>query len=79
MGSTTLGAFKSTTTYFEPSAKEFMINLRVNDLDALLSRLRAEGVQVMDKTDNYDFGKFGWIIDPEGNKIELWEPQNEQG
>ena len=52
----------------------FMINYRVSDLHALLAALRASGCQVADKTDESDFGKFGWVTDPEGNKIELWEP-----
>jgi predicted enzyme related to lactoylglutathione lyase len=51
-----------------------MINYRVEDLHGLLAALRAEGVQVMDKVEESDFGKFGWIIDPDGNKIELWQP-----
>ncbi|HEX8564086.1 MAG TPA: VOC family protein [Pyrinomonadaceae bacterium] len=66
--------FNADTKYFEPSEKEFMINLRVDNLDALLEALRAEGVHVFDKTEEYEYGKFGWILDPEGNKIELWEP-----
>jgi predicted enzyme related to lactoylglutathione lyase len=51
-----------------------MINLRVENLDTLLEALRAEGVHVFDKTEEYEYGKFGWILDPEGKKIELWEP-----
>ncbi len=66
--------FKSDTDYFEPSKQEYMINYQVDDLNALLSMLKKEGVIVMDKTDESEFGKFGWIIDPEGRKIELWEP-----
>lgn len=60
--------------YYAPSKSTFMINYRVADLAALLEALRAEGCQVMDKTDDSEYGKFGWVIDPEGNKIELWEP-----
>jgi predicted enzyme related to lactoylglutathione lyase len=59
---------------FAPSNAPFMINYRVADLDALLDALRSEGCNVIDKRDDSDFGKFGWVIDPEGNKIELWEP-----
>ncbi|MDL5045941.1 hypothetical protein QQ054_07835 [Oscillatoria amoena NRMC-F 0135] len=67
--------FKQETKYFEPSTNAFMFNLRVENLDWLLQTLRDEGVQVMEQTENMDgVGKFGWIIDPEGNKIELWEP-----
>jgi predicted enzyme related to lactoylglutathione lyase len=66
--------FKAETTYFEPSTQPFMINFIVDDLTALLDQLKQEGVNVMDKTDESEFGKFGWCMDPEGNKIELWEP-----
>ncbi len=57
-----------------PGRSSFMINYRVADLDALLRALRDEGCEVLDKTEQSDFGKFGWVIDPEGNKVELWEP-----
>jgi len=57
-----------------PSASPFMVNLRVANLDALLAALRAEGCQVLDKTEMSEQGKFGWVMDPEGNKVELWEP-----
>ncbi|MYM27601.1 hypothetical protein SAMN05192549_104149 [Duganella sacchari] len=60
--------------HFAPGASPFMINYRVADLGALLQALRDEGCQVMDKTDDSEYGKFGWVIDPEGNKVELWEP-----
>ncbi len=63
---------------FEPSTASFMVNYRVADLRGLLAALRAEGCQVLDKTDESEFGKFGWVIDPEGNKIELWEPPSGQ-
>lgn len=59
---------------FAPSEAPFMINYRVADLHALLAALREEGVQVVDKVEESEFGKFGWVIDPEGNKLELWEP-----
>jgi predicted enzyme related to lactoylglutathione lyase/ketosteroid isomerase-like protein len=78
IGTTTFAVFKSDTDYFSPSQSPFMFNFRVDDLDAMLQKLRSEGVQVMDKTENSDYGKFGWIVDPDGNKIELWEPQNEE-
>jgi predicted enzyme related to lactoylglutathione lyase len=58
----------------EEGARPFTINYRVADLPALLEALRAEGCQVLDKTDESEFGKFGWVVDPEGNKVELWEP-----
>jgi len=66
--------FGSDTEYFSPSTKPFMINFRVANLDALLAKLRGEGVTVDDKTEKSDFGYFGWAMDPEGNRIELWEP-----
>lgn len=60
--------------YFEPSKREFMINYRVADLESLLEELRAAGVPVAGEIESYDYGKFAHILDPEGNKIELWEP-----
>jgi predicted enzyme related to lactoylglutathione lyase len=59
---------------FAPSTSSFMVNYRVSDLHELLATLRAEGCNVLDKTEESDFGKFGWVVDPEGNKIELWQP-----
>lgn len=70
--------FPQTTKYFEPSPSPFMMNFRVENLEQLLADLRAEGVQVDDKVESYDYGKFGWIMDPEGNRIELWEPPVER-
>ncbi len=59
---------------FAPSKAPFMINYRVDDLAALLAALRAEGCEVLEKTDDSEYGKFGWVMDPEGNKVELWQP-----
>lgn len=59
---------------FVPSAAPFMINYRVEDLHALVAALKAEGCHVLDKIDESDFGKFAWVLDPEGNKVELWQP-----
>ena len=59
---------------FAPSTSTFMVNYRVADLTALLQALRDEGCTVLDATDDSGYGKFGWVIDPEGNKVELWEP-----
>lgn len=73
-GITVWSAFAADTTYFDPSPAPFMINFRVADLDALLAQLKAEGVQIDPKREDYDFGRFAWIYDPEGNKIELWQP-----
>lgn len=73
-GTTIWSPFKAESDYFAPSNASFMINYRVADLHALLAALRAEGCQVEDKVDESEYGKFGWVIDPDGNKIELWEP-----
>ena len=73
-GWTAFSLFQQDTQYFDPSAKEFMLNLRVEDLDSLLETLRGEGVHVFDEKEDAEYGKFGWILDPEGNKIELWQP-----
>jgi len=69
--------FKKDTTYFEPSKKEFMMNFRVHNLKELLATLKEEGVTIVGEVEEYEYGKFGWILDPEGNKIELWEPIGE--
>lgn len=68
--------FKETTTYFAPSTKEFMINYRVHDLEALVKELKQNGVTVVDTIESFDYGKFVHIMDPEGNKLELWEPND---
>jgi predicted enzyme related to lactoylglutathione lyase len=64
--------------YYAPSTAPFMINYRVADLHALLAALRAEGCNVLEKVDDSEYGKFGWVMDPEGNKVELWEPPEGQ-
>lgn len=73
-GSTTWSPFAEKSNYFEPSSKDFMINYRVADLEALVEELKKEGVTIVDKIETYDYGKFVHIIDLEGNKVELWEP-----
>jgi len=73
-GYTVWSTFKETTTYLEPSQKDFMINLRVENLEELLEELKREGVQTVGEIESFEYGKFGWIMDPEGNKVELWEP-----
>jgi predicted enzyme related to lactoylglutathione lyase len=73
-GTTVWSVFEASSNYFEPSNAPFMVNYRVADLHALVAALRAEGCQVMDKVDESEYGKFGWVVDPDGNKIELWEP-----
>lgn len=75
-GHTQWSPFNETTKYFEPSSKEFMINYRVEDLEALVNELQNSGVTVLDKIETYDYGKFVHILDIEGNKIELWEPND---
>lgn len=74
--STQWSPFKEDTHYFKPSEKEFMMNYRVENLEGLLKILKEEGVQVMDEIQVVEEGKFGWIVDLEGNKIELWEPND---
>ena len=66
--------FPQDTTYFAPSTSPFMLNYRVANLDAMLKQLRHAGVPVDDKVEDYDYGRFGWATDPEGNRFELWQP-----
>lgn len=73
-GSTIWNVAPSTSQYYEPGTATFMINYRVHDLHALIAALREEGCNVLDKIEESEYGKFGWVIDPEGNKVELWEP-----
>lgn len=70
--------FADKTKYFEPSSKDFMINYRVENIEALVEELKKEGVTVLDKIETYDYGKFVHILDVEGNKIELWEAKDEE-
>ena len=72
--STQWSPFEANTNYFQPSEKQFMMNFRVDNLETLLETLKQEGVTIIGNIETYDYGKFGWIVDPEGNKIELWEP-----
>jgi predicted enzyme related to lactoylglutathione lyase len=65
--------FKKDSSYFNPSRSSFMINYLVDALDALLAPLKDEGVEIDPKREDYDYGRFAWIMDPEGNRIELWE------
>lgn len=73
-GNTVFSFFKEETTYFSPADKPYMINFRVSDLDGLLEQLQKDGVEIVGEKQEYEYGKFGWIMDPEGNKIELWQP-----
>jgi predicted enzyme related to lactoylglutathione lyase len=74
-GGTTVWSIGSADSQqFAPSTSSFMINYRVDDLDSLLQALREEGCNVLEKSDDSEYGKFGWVVDPEGNKVELWQP-----
>jgi catechol 2,3-dioxygenase-like lactoylglutathione lyase family enzyme len=71
---TVWSVFPAGSTYFDPSTAPFMINYIVDDIDALLTKLSASGVRIDPKREDYPYGRFAWIYDPDGNKIELWEP-----
>jgi len=73
-GSTVFAIFPHDTDYFGKNGQSFMVNFRVNDLDALLARLAADGVDVDPHREDQPYGRFAWIVDPEGNRVELWEP-----
>lgn len=73
-GTTIWSPFKADTKYFEPSTASFMINFRVEDLVSLIEVLRAEGCQIEGDMQDSEYGKFAWVVDPEGNKVELWQP-----
>lgn len=77
-GFTAWSFFDMKTEYTNPSKKDFMINYRVQDLEELLKTLRKEGVEVIGEMEVHEYGKFGWIMDPNGIKIELWEPVDEE-
>ncbi|MCE3262718.1 MAG: glyoxalase [Pseudoduganella sp.] len=73
-GATVFSPFKSTTSYFAPSKREFMINFVVDDLDGALKQVADGGGTLVGDVQSFDYGRFGWFIDPDGNKVELWEP-----
>jgi predicted enzyme related to lactoylglutathione lyase len=77
-GMTVWALFPKDSDYFGPGRAGFMINYRVADLDGLMARLREEGVTIDEKREDYPYGRFAWILDPEGNRIELWEPPAER-
>ncbi|MCE3228548.1 MAG: glyoxalase/bleomycin resistance/dioxygenase family protein [Bacteroidetes bacterium] len=77
-GHTVWGTFKQETQYFDPSQKEFMINFRVDNLELLLKQLQEEGINPVGEMQIFEYGKFAHIMDPESNKIELWEPNDEE-
>ncbi len=68
-------AFRSDTKYFDPASKQYMFNLIVDDLDGALQQVQAGGAELIGEVEAYDFGRFGWFMDPDGNKVELWEPK----
>ncbi|MGE3163943.1 MAG: VOC family protein [Planctomycetota bacterium] len=74
VGSTVWSVFEASSKYFDPSPAPFMINYRVADLHELLGVLRSEGCEVATQVEESEFGKFGWVMDPDGNRVELWEP-----
>jgi predicted enzyme related to lactoylglutathione lyase len=73
-GHTVWALFPANATYFGKGGGRFMINYRVRDLDAVLAALRREGAEVDPKVEDSEYGRFGWVTDPEGNRIELWQP-----
>jgi predicted enzyme related to lactoylglutathione lyase len=73
-GTTAWSIASAQSEQFAPSAAPFMVSYRVDDLDGLMKALREEGCNVLEKIDDSEYGKFGWVIDPEGNKVELWQP-----
>lgn len=75
-GFTQWSPFSENSKYFEPSTKEFMVNYRVENLEELLEELKKQGVTIIDEIETFDYGKFVHILDPENNKIELWEPND---
>ena len=77
-GTTIWTPLKDDTSSFAPSTSSFMINFRVEDLHGLLAKLREEGCAVDEKVEDSEYGKFGWVMDPEGNKLELWQPPEGQ-
>ncbi len=71
---TVLAFFPMDTKYFGPTEQRAMLNLRVDDLDAVLAKLKAAAVEIDPKREDYDYGRFAWFNDPEGNRVELWQP-----
>ncbi|MGZ5198672.1 MAG: VOC family protein [Telluria sp.] len=78
VGSTVWSIFEPDSKNFGPGASQFMVNFRVDNVNALLDRLRAEGCEVSGNAEDSEYGKFGWVTDPEGNRVELWEPPEGQ-
>jgi predicted enzyme related to lactoylglutathione lyase len=68
------GPFRKSTTYFDPAMKDYMFNLIVDNLDQALEQVQKHGAQIVGEIEEYDYGRFGWFLDPEDNKVELWQP-----
>jgi predicted enzyme related to lactoylglutathione lyase len=77
-GVTAWAAFEAGTEYFGKPTQQWMVNYRVDDLDALLEELQHAGVEIVPHREEYVYGKFAWIVDPDGNRVELWEPPREE-
>jgi predicted enzyme related to lactoylglutathione lyase len=75
---TVWGAFTADTAYFGDSGQAFMINLVVDDLEAALENVAAGGATVLAEREEHDFGRFGWFVDPDGNRVELWQPPEDE-
>jgi len=73
-GCTVWAPFKQETTYFQPSEHPYMFNLVVDDLDGALAQVKEGGAEIVGEVEEFDYGRFGWFVDPEGNKVELWQP-----
>lgn len=78
-GCTVFSPFKDTTGYFAPSKRDFMFNLIVDDLDAALEQVKKGGAELVGDPQSFDYGRFGWFMDPDGNKVELWQPAAKAG
>ena len=76
-GQTVWSPFPETTEYFLPSSSSFMVNYRVENFEAMVKQLRDAGIEVEEKADDLEYGRFGWAMDPEGNRFELWQPPAE--
>jgi len=77
IGQTQFSVFEKDSDYLRPGTRDFMINFRVDNLRAIIEEFKRKGLQVVGEIEEYEYGKFGWVMDPDGNKIELWEPVDE--
>ena len=74
-GATVWSPFPAATNYFDPSSRDFMVNLVVDNLDEALGQVRDGGARIVGGIEDFDYGRFGWFLDPDGNKVELWQPK----